>query len=73
SLALAEILPSRAQAILERGIDYGQSRIVCGVHYTSDVQAGRLLASATLARLHSDPAFRAALEDARSELVVFSQ
>jgi acid phosphatase (class A) len=65
---LAELVPSRADAILQRGRDYGDSRVVCGLHYPSDVEAGRTIAAAALARLHADPAFRRALDEARSEL-----
>jgi acid phosphatase (class A) len=68
ALVLAELVPSRADAILQRGRDYGDSRVVCGLHYPSDVEAGRTIAAAALARLHADPAFRRALDEARSEL-----
>ena len=68
ALILAEIIPTRANAILQRGRDFGQSRIVCGVHWLSDVDAGRVIASATVARLHADEAFRRDLDVARVEL-----
>lgn len=67
ALLLAEIVPSRADAILQRGRDFGQSRLVCNVHWQSDVDAGRLMASATLARLHADPGFQADLATAKGE------
>jgi acid phosphatase (class A) len=67
-LLLAEIDPDRADAILQRARDFGESRLVCNVHWRSDVDAGRLMASATVARLHADPAFRADLEAARYEI-----
>jgi acid phosphatase (class A) len=68
ALILAELLPDRADTILQRGRDFGQSRIVCGAHWQSDVDAGRVIASATVARLHGDPAFRQQLDEARNEL-----
>ncbi|MES1197032.1 MAG: phosphatase PAP2 family protein [Pseudomonadota bacterium] len=68
ALVLAELAPSRADAILLRGREYGDSRVICGMHFPSDVRAGRLLASGIVARLHADPAFRRALDAARREL-----
>jgi acid phosphatase (class A) len=66
-LALAELAPDRADAILARAREYGDSRVVCGLHYPSDVEAGRIIAAAALARLHAEPEFRAALDAARAE------
>ncbi len=68
ALLLAELVPSRADALLQRGRDYGESRVVCGVHFPSDVEAGRTIAAAAIARLHAEPAFRRELEAARLEL-----
>lgn len=68
ALVLAEAAPDNASAILQRGREYGDSRVVCGVHYPSDVEAGRLLASAELARLHAEPGFEAAIRAAAAEL-----
>jgi len=67
SLTLAEVAPERADAILARGIAFGQSRVVCGVHYRSDVEAGRIVGAATVARLHSDPVYTAQVALARKE------
>lgn len=67
ALVLAELNPGRADAILARGREYGDSRIVCGVHYPSDVEAGRVIGAAAIARLHAEADFRAALEAARAE------
>ena len=68
ALVLTEVAPDRADAVLARGRDFGESRIVCNVHWRSDVDAGRVIASATVARLHADPAFRADLEAAKTEV-----
>lgn len=67
-LALAEIAPEKADALLARGFQYGESRIVCGVHWASDVAAGRALGAATLARMHGDPGSRALFDAARAEI-----
>lgn len=68
ALILAEIAPDRANEILARGRAFGESRIVCNAHWQSDVQQGFVLAAATVARLHAEPAFRADLEAAKNEL-----
>ena len=68
ALLLTEIAPERADAILARGLAYGESRNVCNVHWHSDVVEGRVMGAGTVARLHADAAFRADLEAAKSEL-----
>jgi acid phosphatase (class A) len=67
ALILAELSPTHADAILQRGRDFGDSRVVCGVHYPSDVEAGRIIAAAAIARLHADPGFQREMEAARAE------
>ena len=40
ALLLAEISPEHTDAILARGLAFGESRIICNVHWQSDVIAG---------------------------------
>lgn len=68
ALILAELMPERASAILARGRAYGESRIVCGVHNASAVEAGRLSATLSLTRMRSSPAFQADMVAAKAEL-----
>lgn len=68
ALILSEISPEKADAILARGRAFGQSRIVCNVHWNSDVVEGRILAAGAVARLHADPVFRKDLEAAKSDV-----
>jgi len=67
ALVLAEINPANQDAILKRGLDYGESRVIAGYHYQSDVDAARLAASATVARLHADDAFAKQMVKAKKE------
>ena len=67
-LILAELAPDRATEILMRARSIGESRIVCGVHYLSDVEAGRTTGAILVAALHGDAAFRADLDKARAEV-----
>ncbi|MCJ2132999.1 phosphatase PAP2 family protein [Methylobacterium sp. J-026] len=68
ALILASLVPEKATAILARGRAYGESRVVCGVHWLSDVAAGRLTGTTVFAALMGDPGFRADLDRAWAEL-----
>lgn len=68
ALILAEADPAHADAILARGRSFGESRLVCHVHWQSDILAGRFMAASLVARLHDDAAFRADVAAARHEL-----
>ncbi len=67
ALLLTELAPDRADTILARGYMYGQSRVIAGYHWQSDVDAGRLVASAAVARLHADKRFLKLMKKARKE------
>jgi len=66
--ALAQLLPGNAQILQARAADYAESRLVCGVHYRRDIEAGHVLGVALVAALMTKPAFRAEFEAARAEL-----
>lgn len=68
ALLLAELAPDRADALLQRGHAFGQSRVICGVHWQSDVDSGRVMGAAAVARLHADPTFSAQAALARGEI-----
>jgi acid phosphatase (class A) len=68
ALLLAETAPDHASAILARGRAFGESRVVCGVHYLSDIEGGRTLATALVAALSGSAEFAADLTAARREL-----
>jgi len=68
ALILAQMAPERSGQILARGRAYGESRVVCGVHSPSAVEAGRTNAAAIVAALNASSAFRADFEAARAEV-----
>ncbi len=68
ALVLAEAAPAHADAILQRGRDFGDSRVICGYHFPSDIEASRIIAAGAVARLHGDGEFRRLLNAARREL-----
>jgi acid phosphatase (class A) len=68
ALVLAEVMPERADAIFARGLAFGESRVICGVHWQSDINAGRVVGAATVSRLHTNAVFLAQLKLARKEV-----
>lgn len=71
---LAALVPERRERLLQVGSHGGASRVMCGVHYPSDVEAGQRLGSAAAAQLQqsaawqrfrADPGLRAELERLR--------
>ena len=73
ALILTELNPDRADTILARGYMYGESRVIAGYHWQSDVDAGRLAASAAIARLHADRRFMRLLRKAHREFRCLSR
>jgi acid phosphatase (class A) len=68
AMVLAQVAPEHAIPILLRGRAIGDSRVVCGVHNASAVEAARLLTSATMALVMATPAYQADMVEARAEL-----
>lgn len=67
-LVLAQVIPDRAGQLVARGRAFGDSRRICNVHWLSDIEEGRVVATAVVARLNAEPAFRADVEAARAEV-----
>jgi len=67
-MILGRVAPNRAEALMARAGEYAESRVVCGVHFPSDVGAGQVIAAAVIAHLDSSPEFQADLARARAEL-----
>jgi acid phosphatase (class A) len=68
ALTLAKIEPDRADTILQRGRAFGQSRGICGAHWKSDIESGRVVGAATFARLHASSVYVAQMQAARAEV-----
>lgn len=68
ALVLAEINPDRANKLFKRGLEFGQSRVICNAHWQSDVDAGRTMGAATVAVLQNYAEFRADMNAARKEV-----
>lgn len=67
-LVLTGLVPEKGDELLQRGHAFAESRRICGVHWQSDVDAGRLMGAATYARLQADPVFKAQAKLAQEEV-----
>ena len=68
AIVLSSMLPEKRAALFERANDYAQSRVIGGMHYPNDLDAGRRAGSAMAATLLASPTFNTDYEAARAEL-----
>jgi acid phosphatase (class A) len=66
-LTLAEMVPEKRVQILARADDYAHNRLVCGVHYPSDVEASRQVAYVVFGYMLATPKFQHDLAAAKAE------
>jgi len=67
-VVLASLVPEKSQAILARAAEYAEHRLVCGVHFRSDIAAGQQFGTVLALRLMQNPQFQAQMALARAEL-----
>ena len=67
ALLLCEVNPSAQDALLKYAYEWGQSRVIAGFHWQSDVDASKILVSAAFASLHNNEAFLTDMKKARAE------
>ena len=68
AILLAELVPERGAELCAFGREYGDARVRGGVHFPSDVEAGRILAGLLVEGMRRDKRFCADLRTARQEL-----
>jgi acid phosphatase (class A) len=68
AILLAQMVPEKRDAIFVRGREYGENRVVDGVHYPSDVEAGRIDGTLVAEVLMANPEFQKAFAEARAEV-----
>jgi acid phosphatase (class A) len=68
ALVLAEVFPSRREALIAKGRLIGWTRVEIGVHTPQDIYAGRVLGQAMARAVLRDPAFQQELAAVRAEV-----
>ena len=67
-VVLASLVPARSQEILARASQYAERRLICGVHYRSDIVAGQQFGTVLALKLMQKPEFQALMTAAQAEL-----
>jgi acid phosphatase (class A) len=68
AVVLAALIPERAGDIMARASEYADSRLVCEVHFRSDIVASQALGTAVGAMLLKAPALQPQIDAAAKEL-----
>jgi acid phosphatase (class A) len=68
AILLAAMVPEKRAEIFARGWEYGENRLVAGVHFPSDIESGRISATAMVAVMMQNPAFKSDFAAAKAEL-----
>jgi len=65
---LSTLVPERRDALMKRADEFARQRMVCGVHFRSDLEAGQRAADYLLAQMHESPDYQRDSSAARAEL-----
>jgi acid phosphatase (class A) len=68
AILLAAMVPEKRAEIFARGWEFGDNRLTAGVHFPSDIEAGRMSATAMVAVMMTNPAFKTDFAAAKAEL-----
>jgi acid phosphatase (class A) len=65
---LARMLPEQSRRIFARVAQYAKNRVICGVHYQSDIEAGERAGAVEAQAMFENPEFRRDFTAARLEI-----
>lgn len=65
---LGEMVPERTSQLIARADEFARQRMVCGVHFRSDIEAGRLGAQWLDTAFNASPGYRTDANAAKTEL-----
>jgi acid phosphatase (class A) len=67
-IVLANMVPEKKVAIMDRAWEYGHNREIGGIHYASDIEAGRIAGTVIAATIMTHPDYKTEYDAAREEL-----
>lgn len=68
AIILSNILPEKRESLFARAREYGQNRVIAGGHFPSDIEAGRIAATAIAVAFMQNEAFMKDFAEAKAEL-----
>jgi acid phosphatase (class A) len=68
AVLLVQMIPEKREELFMRGWKFALNRVVGGVHYRSDVEAGRIAGTVLAHEILKSPSFKKEFEKARAEL-----
>lgn len=68
AVVLSDMLPEKREELFKRAAEYANNRIVGGVHYASDIQAGRVVGTTIAATMMNQPEFQQDFVVAKAEV-----
>ena len=71
ALSLIDVAPQMRDVLLARADEYANNRLLCGVHFRSDIQASKVLAYSIHAAMVNKPQYQQEMLAARAELQRF--
>jgi acid phosphatase (class A) len=66
---LSEIFPKHKKAFKKRGEEFGDYRVLGGVHFPSDVEMGRILGGKVMSEIRKNPAYHKEVKALRGALL----
>jgi acid phosphatase (class A) len=67
-IVLSNMIPEKRAEIMARAWEYGHNRLVGGIHFASDIEAGRIAATVIAQTISTHPDFKTEFEAAKTEL-----
>jgi acid phosphatase (class A) len=67
-IELANMLPEKRAEIMARAWEFGNNRVVGGIHYRSDIEMGRISGTVIAQTISTHPDFKAEFDSAKAEL-----
>jgi len=68
AIVLSNMVPEKRAELMARGWEYANNRVIGGIHYRSDIEAGRIAGSLIAEAIWSQPDFAAEFAAAKAEL-----